>query len=110
MEEFDRSIYPCFNKLQSLGPLSMAVSLEALNKLDIIDCPLMKEVFSSEFGADYTSHEIFPKLQKVSLDRCLKMKRFISSTNLVFPSLEEIKIQDCPKMTLFHVELCLLRN
>ncbi|CAO2840146.1 unnamed protein product [Amaranthus hypochondriacus] len=88
------------NKLRSLGSVSMAVSLKALIILDIYNCPLMKEVFSSERG-DHNTNEIFPKLQKVSLVRCPKMKRFISSTNLVFPSLDEIKIQDCSKMNTF---------
>ncbi|XP_021721019.1 probable disease resistance protein At1g61310 [Chenopodium quinoa] len=98
------------NKLETLGSLSIATALVQLQKLHIRNCPLLREVISSEeIEAPTFGDKILPSLQSVELDDCPELKVFISGGKhndefLKLSSFHQLQIKDCPKMVSFSFE------
>ncbi|KAL4378410.1 hypothetical protein GQ457_02G040550 [Hibiscus cannabinus] len=101
------------NNLKCIFNLSMALSLERLQQMEIKRCSNFEQVIKEEDSKTVTEEEairtygnktisIFPHLQSIVLESCSNMTSFyLGSTTLECPSLKEIIVVDCPNMTTF---------
>ncbi|KAK8570775.1 hypothetical protein V6N13_103179 [Hibiscus sabdariffa] len=100
------------NNLKCIFNLSMALSLERLQQLEIKRCNNFEQVIKEEdsktvaeeairtYGSKTIS--IFPHLQSIVLESCSNMTSFyLGNTALECPSLKKIIVADCPNMTTF---------
>ncbi|EOY09934.1 Phosphoprotein phosphatase [Theobroma cacao] len=98
-------------------PFNMMERLEELNKLQIVNCDSLEEIFEPQALIANQSHAItatqsivvetetkfvFPKMTYLRLDKLPKLKSFYSKTHVTeWPSLKKMEVIECHKVEIF---------
>ncbi|KAK9993147.1 hypothetical protein SO802_022850 [Lithocarpus litseifolius] len=87
--------------LKSLFPISVAKSLEQLQRLEIRNCGL-EEIVAMEEGLEIVTKFVFPRLHRLYLVSLPKLKCFYPEKHTSeWPSLEYLYISKCDKIKIF---------
>jgi Leucine-rich repeat (LRR) protein len=92
------------DKLKFVFSSSIARGLSQLEKLEIRECSIMKEILvTEELGAveETILKVLFPRLKFLILKELPILKRFCEGSNIKFPSLKHLEIDHCPKLGTF---------
>ncbi|EOX93489.1 Uncharacterized protein TCM_002352 [Theobroma cacao] len=103
-------VYICRTSRYAFNP-SMAMDLVHLEKLEIHDCQMLKEVVTTQGLAkkERMSKKLFPKLASLLFNAVPNLTRFCSGNYFEFPTLKELWVQSCPMLKTF-ISSSLTRN
>lgn len=90
-------------RISCLFSPSSSASLVHLQELEICDCENIKEIVSSKEEIQASFFKIvFPRLQRLKLERLFNLEAFChGSYDLDFPLLQEVCFGNCHKMEVF---------
>ncbi|KAK7333576.1 hypothetical protein VNO80_30351 [Phaseolus coccineus] len=91
------------NKLKSIFFATIVSSLSELTQLSVCNCNNLEEIISSD-SEETQKHrnvnapfpQFFPKLWRISIQNCNKLKTFFSATTITsLPGLQQLIVKDC---------------
>nr|KYP60861.1 Disease resistance protein At4g27190 family [Cajanus cajan] len=93
------------NKLKTIFLSTIVSNLSELRELSICDCNNLEEIISADSVKAWNHRNVtapfphfFPKLCRISIENCDKVKTFFSATTvLCLPELQQLVVKDCNK-------------
>ncbi|POO03445.1 LRR domain containing protein [Trema orientale] len=97
-------------KLESLFPPSIAKGLLRLERLEISDCEMLKEIVSKEEeetdGIEKMPKFVLPQLKYLKLTNLPNLVSFYPTLHTSeWPSLESLKVKECAKVTVLAMKV-----